>query len=283
MILKTLTNPFWVSVKQGILQQAKKDGVQVDIYAVQNESDANGQQQLFSDALNKNYAGIGFAPVTPVNLIPDIVQANQKAIETVNIDEQVDPTQLKNAGGSDYAFVSTDNIKVGQKAANYIVSKLGPAGGQVAIVEGIAGDVSGIDRTTGAEEGFKAGKNVQIVSEQPADWDQNKAMNVATNMIQRFPNLKAIYACNDVMALGVEQAVINANKKIMVVGTDGDPENLQSIKEGKITGTIEQDPVTIGEHALQLLEQAVKDKVKPNPNTPVKIEPVDSKLITQQS
>ena len=67
VILKTLANPFWVSMKQGILAEAEKQGVEVDIYAVSQEGDANEQLRLFENLLNKNYDGIAFAPITPVN------------------------------------------------------------------------------------------------------------------------------------------------------------------------------------------------------------------------
>lgn len=281
MILKTLSNPFWVSMKEGIEKEAANLGIQVDILAVSSEDDTQGQLKLFEDLLAKDYAGIGFAPLSPVNLIPQVVAANQKGIQVVNIDEKVDMTELKNAGGNVYAFVTTDNVKVGAKGAQFIVDTLGEAGGQVAIIEGKAGNASGEARKQGAEEVFKAAKGIELVASQPADWDRIKALDVTTNLLQRYPDLKAIYAANDTMALGALEAVKNANKQIIVVGTDGAPEAIQSVKDGQLAATVAQDAAEIGAASLRKLKEAVDKKVPFSKDTEPEIVSVDSQLITK--
>ncbi|WHY67396.1 D-allose transporter substrate-binding protein [Neobacillus sp. SuZ13] len=280
MILKTLSNPFWVSMKDGIEKEAKKLGVEVDIQTASSESDTQGQLKVFEDLLNKNYSGIGFAPLSPVNLIPEVVQANSKGIQTVNVDEQVDMKELKNAGGSVYAFITTDNKKVGAKGAQYIVDQL-KDGGQVAIIEGVAGNVSGEDRKDGATEVFKSASGIKLVASQPADWDRSKALDVAANLIQRYPKLKAIYAANDTMALGAVEAVKNAGKEIMVVGTDGAPEALESIKAGELDATVAQDSAKIGATALDKLVEAVDKKAKISKDAEPEKVAVDSYLVTE--
>lgn len=281
MILKTLSNPFWVSMKEGIEKEADKLGIQVDILAVASEDDTQGQLKLFEDLLNKDYVGIGFAPLSPVNLIPQVVAANQKGIQVVNVDEKVDMQELKNAGGNVYAFITTDNVKVGAKGAQYIVDTLGAGGGQVAIIEGKAGNASGEARKQGAEEVFKSAQGIELVTSQPADWDRIKALDVTTNLIQRYPELKAIYAANDTMALGALEAVKNANKQIIVVGTDGQPEALQSVKDGQLSATVAQDPAQIGATSLQKLKEAVDKKAPFSKDAEPETVAVDSNLITK--
>lgn len=124
----------------------------------------------------------------------------------MNIDEKIDMDTLKNAGGSVIAFATTDNEKVGEKGANYIMEQL-KDGGEVAIIEGKAGNASGEYRKNGATTAFTANSAFKLVASQPADWDRQKALDTAASMIQKYPNLKAIYCCNDTMALGALQAV----------------------------------------------------------------------------
>ena len=190
--------------------------------------------------------------------------------------------QLKTSGGSVLAFVTTDNIKVGAKGAQFIVDKL-VDGGEVAIIEGKAGNASGEVRKQGATEVFKANDKIKLVASQPADWDRSKALDLAANLIQKYPNLKAIYAANDTMALGALQAVMNANKqdKIIVVGTDGAPEALESIKQKGLSATVAQDSANIGAESLKLLIEALKNKPEINSNNTPKEIPVESNLITQ--
>ncbi|MBU8879254.1 D-allose transporter substrate-binding protein [Bacillus sp. FJAT-29790] len=259
IILKTLSNPFWTKMEEGIKEEAEELGVKVEILAAQSEDDMQGQLRMFEDLLNKDYDGIGFAPLSPVNLIPQAVNAYKKEIPTVNIDEKLDMDELVKSGGNVNAFVTTDNVQVGEQAANFIVEKIQK--GQVAIVEGKSGNASGEARKNGAKGVFESTDGIELVASQPADWDRNKALDVVTNMIQRYPDLTAIYAANDTMALGALQAVINAGKKdqIIVVGTDGAPEAIDSVKAGNLTATIAQDSAEIGKESLRLLVKAIKD------------------------
>ena len=280
IILKTLANPFWVSMKEGVQAEAQKKGVQVDIFAAASEDDIQGQQRLLEDAINKKYKAIGVAPITAVSMIQSIVAANQKGIYVVNIDEKVDLAQLKAAGGSVVAFLSTDNKAVGEKAGKFIVSKVG--NGKVAIIEGKAGNASGDARRDGANVAFKAGGN-QVVASLPADWDRARALDVATNMLQRNPDLKGIYCCNDTMALGAFQAVLNAGKqgKVVVVGTDGAPEALESVKAGDLSATVAQDSAGVGARSLDILIETLAKKPAIKADVPPQMISVDSRLVTK--
>ncbi|PJG85302.1 D-allose transporter substrate-binding protein [Conservatibacter flavescens] len=260
VILKTLSNPYWVDMKAGIEKEAKELGVSVDIFASPSEGDYQSQLQLFEDLINKDYKGIAFAPLSPANLVMPVAKAYRKGIYLVNLDEKIDTDNLSKAKGNVEAFITTDNVAVGGKAAQFIVDKLGSAGGEVAIIEGKAGNASGEARRRGATDVFAKNSTIKLVASQPADWDRIKALDVATNVLSRNPNLKAFYAANDTMAMGAAQAVINAGKQgqIIVVGTDGIPEAKKMVSEGKLTATVAQDPAEIGAKGLRLLVEAHK-------------------------
>ena len=283
VILKNQTSDFWMKMKEGVEAKAAEMGIKVDIYAAQSEEDTEGQLKIFENCLTKNYKAIGVAPLSPVNVVPAVVKANEKGIYVMNIDEKIDMDTLKNAGGSVIAFATTDNVKVGEKGAQYIIEQL-PDGGKVAIIEGKAGNASGESRKQGATEAFTAAGNFEIVASLPADWDRQKALDVATSMIQGNPDLKGIYCCNDTMAMGALQAVINANKlgEILVVGTDGNEDAVQSVQNGELSATVAQDPAGIGAASLEAMVKAVNDKAAIDPNVEPETIPVDSKLIVKE-
>lgn len=128
VVLKTLSNPFWVDMKKGIEDEAKTLGVSVDIFASPSEGDFQSQLQLFEDLSNKNYKGIAFAPLSSVNLVMPVARAWKKGIYLVNLDEKIDMDNLKKAGGNVEGFVTTDNVAVGAKGASFIIDKLGAEG-----------------------------------------------------------------------------------------------------------------------------------------------------------
>ena len=283
VILKTLANPFWQGVEKGVEAKAAELGVEVDVFASPSEGETQAQLQLFEDVLNRGYKGVGFAPISPVNLVQPAARAYKSGIALVNIDEQIDMDALKQAGGNVEAFITTDNVAVGRKGAGYIIDQLGAEGGEVAVIEGKPGAASGENRKAGATMAFEEAPNITIIASQPADWDRLKALDVATNIIQSTPNLRGFYCANDTMALGVQQAVQNAGKagKILVVGTDGQPEARKSVADGRLSATVAQDPQKLGADGFALLVEAVKSGKLIAQDAEPKQVAVDSVLITK--
>lgn len=283
VVLKTLSNPYWVEMKQGVEQKAKELGVSVDVFASPSEGDFQSQLQLFEDLTNKNYKGIAFAPLSSVNLVIPVAKAYQKGIHLVNLDEKIDLDNLAKAQGNVEAFITTNNVTVGGTAAKFIIDKLGNNGGEVAIIEGKAGNESGEARRIGATQAFKADNHIKLVASQPADWDRIKALDVATNVLQRNPQLKAFYCANDTMAMGAAQAVANAGQTghILVVGTDGVPEARKMVAEGMMTATVAQNPAEIGANGLAILVETVKSGKLIALDAKPRIVTVDSILVTK--
>lgn len=280
VILKTQASDFWIRMWEGVEKEAEAQGIKVDIYSAQSEDDLEGQLTILESCISKGYKGIAIAPLSSVNVLPAIGQATKNGITIVDVDEMFDAQELANQGGACVGFVATDNVAVGNKGGQFIVDKV-EAGSKVALIEGKSGNQSSEDRIQGAKKAFEDG-GLNIVSSQAADWDRQKALDIATTLIQQNPDLKGIYCANDGMALGVVQAVINADKvgEILVVGTDGDAEAITSISDGKLSATVAQDPANIGATGLKLLVDAVKNGNKGEVGTFPEKTPVDSVLVS---
>ena len=278
VILKVLSSQFWQSMRDGIQAKADELGIKVDIYAANTEDDVEGQITLLENAISKGYKAIGVAPISNVNLNNAIADATEKGIKIVNIDEKVDMEALAELGGACTAYVATDNVGVGRMGAEYLIEQIGGEG-EVAIVEGKAGAVSGENRRDGAKAAFEEA-GLTIVESQPADWDRTTAYDLATNYITAHPDLKAIYCCNDTMAMGVQEAVEASGKDIKVCGTDGNDDAIQSVADGKLCATVAQDPAAVGAKGLELMVQAVEEDLPMEPGAEVSTTGIDAILIT---
>lgn len=283
VILKTQATDFWVKMWKGVEAEAEAKGVKVDLYAAQSEEDLEGQLAILESCISKGYKGIAIAPLSSVNVLPGIAEATEKGITIVDVDEKFDETELENQGGACVAYVATDNVAVGNKGGQFIVDNV-DEGAQVAIIEGKSGNQSSEDRAEGARKAFEDG-GLDIIGSQAADWDRQTALDVATTYIQQNPDLKGIYCCNDGMALGAIQAVINADKvgEILVVGTDGDTEAVESIAAEQLSATVAQDPAQIGASSLDLLIDAVENGTTAEVGTFPEKTPIDSVLITAEN
>jgi ABC-type sugar transport system substrate-binding protein len=253
-IIKTEANEYWQAMAEGYRFAAARYGVEIEIGSVPTEADTAQQLALVESWLSRNFDALLVSPITPLNLNSALAQATAAGIPIINVDELI-PADAATEAGIDIAMrIASNNYQAGQLAGQYVLDHLDP-GSQVAILEGLAGNVSGQNRRDGFFDTVSATMNV--VASQPADWDRARALNAATNILQANPDLRAIYACNDTMALGAAEAVRAAGLEgqVIVIGTDAIPEALDAIREGRMTGTVAQYPY---EMAFIAVESAIK-------------------------
>lgn len=236
----TLTNPFWVDMKNGYEQAARELGVNLEVMAAPTENDAKSQLETLDAMVAKDFKALIISPIEPFNLVPGVVRANERGIPVINLGPHIDIDAVREAGGTIDGRILVDFEEQGELAAQYIVDKLDANGGEVAIIQGIPGAGQSEGRTAGARKVFDRSENVKVVSVQPANWDRNQAYNIASNLIQAHPNLKAIFSCNDVMALAAVDALEAAGKRdgMIVFGVDFISEAHEAIKEGRLDGSI---------------------------------------------
>jgi ABC-type sugar transport system substrate-binding protein len=249
VVIVTLSNPFWVSMKNGYEKAAKDFGIQIDVQAAPQENSVTAQLNLLENMVAKGYDVIVAHTITAQNLIPGLVKATRKGVITIT-DKRVDVKAATEAGAKPI-FIDMVNFRLqGRLGGQYIVEKLKKeGGGKVAIIEGLPGAPQSEARRDGAKDAFGADPSIKLVSVQPGDWDRTKAYNITTNLLQAHPDLKAIMCANDIMALAALEAIDAAGKKgqVTVVGIDLITQAKEAISEGRLAGSVAFSPFIIGE------------------------------------
>jgi ABC-type sugar transport system substrate-binding protein len=253
-IIKTEATEYGQAMAKGYNDAAARYGVKVEVGSVATEADTSQQLALLESYIDQNFDALLVSPITPTNLNSALATASQKGIPIFNVDELIPADAAKEAGINIAMRIASNNYQAGQLAGQYVLDHL-QAGDQVAILEGIAGNVSGQNRRDGFYDTVNATLNV--VASQPADWDRSKALDVATNILQANPDVKAFYCANDTMALGAVAAVQAAGLegKVIILGTDAIPEALDAVRAGSMAGTVAQYPY---EMAFIVVESAIK-------------------------
>jgi ribose transport system substrate-binding protein len=238
-------NPFWAAVESGAMEKGKEMGVDVVVLAPPQESDVQAQIAQIEDQIAKGASGIALAPTDPNALAPVVEAAKAKGIPVVFVD-----TKGINDG---VTFIGTNNEAGAALAADFICKSI-PAGSDVAILQGIVTQSTGQARAEGSKKGLE-GCGLKVVAEQTAEWDRAKGMAVTENILTGNPNIKAIFASNDNMALGAVEALKNANKlkDVMVVGFDANPDAAASVLAGEMTATVAQAPKNMGSFGIDAL------------------------------
>ncbi len=249
VVLITLANPYWVTMKEGYENAAKELEIQIDIQAAPQENSLVAQLDLLENMVAKGYDAICAHTITAQNLIPGLVKANQKGVLVVT-DKRVDLKSAREAGANPVVISLVDYYDQGKLGGEFLCREIGKkGGGKVAIIEGLPGAPQSEDRRNGAREAFSRCPSLQLVSVQPGNWDRMKAYHVATNLIQAHPDLKGIFCANDVMALAAVEAIELAGKKgqVSVVGVDLIAQAKEAIAQGRLAASVSQSPFIIGE------------------------------------
>ncbi|WP_282004037.1 ribose ABC transporter substrate-binding protein RbsB, partial [Veillonella denticariosi] len=259
--VSTLNNPFFVTMKEGVEAQAKALGLKVKIVDAQN--DPAKQANDISDLLESGVSVLIVNPVDSAAISTSVEAANAKNIPVITVDRSADK-------GKVVAHIASDNVKGGEMAAQLIADKLGN-GAKVAELEGIPGASATRERGQGFHN--VADKSLTVVAKQSADFDRTKGLNVTTNMLQANPDVQAIFAHNDEMALGAIQAAKSAGKTIFIVGFDGTADADKAVQDGTLAATIAQQPDQMGKIAIDTAQKVIKGEA-----VEAKI-PVDLKVV----
>ena len=144
--------------------------------------------------------------------------------------------------------IASDNVLGAELATQYIVDTLGE-GAKVAELEGVPGASAAIDRSQGFHN--IADAKMEVVASQTANFDRTEGMSVMENILQANPDVQAVFAANDEMALGAVEAIDGAGKDVLVVGFDATDDAIAAINEGRMAATIAQQPDLIGKTAVE--------------------------------
>lgn len=267
LVLKTLNNPFFIDMQKGAQEAAQKLGVNLQVQAAEREVDVEKQMQIIENLIQSKVAALCITPSGSKEVVPAIVKANQAGIPVIIVDTRVNAETLQAANGKTAGFIGSDNLEGGRVAGEFIAKQLGGKG-KVALLEGIPGHETGDSRLKGFREIIAKHPDMQIVSSQTANWERDQGYNVFQNMLQAHPEIQALFACSDLMALGAVEAIAAAGKtgKIIVVGFDAFSEAREAVTKGTMQATVAQSPAEMGRTAVEnawkvLKGEAIKDDI----------------------
>jgi len=262
VLLKTLSNPFWGAMEQGVEDGAKAVGAEYYLQAVESDQAAEPQLNVCNTMLERKPAVMITAAINSTNLLPCLKRANDMGIPVVDLDANIDYAVAQEAGVEITFTIGSDNEAAGAQGADYVASIVGmDAKGPVLVIEGLSGNITGQKRARGFAERLKeVAPGLEIVASLPGDWDRGKAANITNDILTRHADLKAIFAANDVMALGAVETAYAAGKgdAIVIVGVDGNVDAVESIKSGRLNASVAQLPYLVGKQAVEKVTEVLE-------------------------
>jgi ribose transport system substrate-binding protein len=199
-----------------------------------------------------NYLVVG--PIDGTAIIPGLKAAHEAGIPVIVIGNPA----AKEGDAYVTATRVPDDGQMGLGSAELVVQAIGD-GGSVVIVDGLAGQPAVLLRHATIDPYFKEHK-IQVLGDQPADWDSNKAATVTEDFMTRFPKVNAIFSMDGSETPGVLRAATDAGFKGPVIGLGGTATELAALKAGKLYGTTCMSAGRNGEEGFAVIEAIIAGK-----------------------
>jgi ribose transport system substrate-binding protein len=233
----TQQSPFYVALGDGVRAAAEAAGATL-IYVDAN-GDIEKQNNDIEDLITQGVDALLINPVDPQGIAPSMASAEAAGIPVITVD--------RFAEGA-IAHIGRDNVAMGRLVGDAVLAELGSEGGKILEIQGDAGGTVAMDRSAGFNAAFEGVDSVTVVQGPYAEYIRANAVTAMQDLLQAHPDVRAVYAHNDDMALGALQVLLeNGRTDVLVSGFDGLMEAVEAIANGdQYVATSLNDPISLG-------------------------------------
>jgi len=291
LITKTDTNPFFVKMKEGAQEEAKKQGVELQSFAGKQDGDNESQVQAVENLISAGAKGFLITPNDSKAIVPSIDKAHQQDMLVIALDTPTDPPDAVDA------TFATDNYQAGKLIGQWAKAKFAKDGKQakIAMLDLNANQVSvDVKRDQGFLDGFgiqvgdpnKIGdeKDPRISGHDVTDGAEDKGRTAMENLLQKDPSINLVYTINEPAAAGAYQALKAAgkDKAVTIVSIDGGCPGVDNVSKGIIGATSMQFPLKMASLGVEAIAKYAKDGTKPQATPGKDFVDTGTQLITDQ-
>lgn len=257
--MKSLQADFFKVMQQGAEDYVARTGCcDLTCVGTDTQTEIDRQIELVDELASAGMDAIVVVPIDSKALVAPVARAISKGIKVVNIDIKLDDELLREAG-VEVDFVGPDNLSAAYTVGKVLADALAE-GDEVILIEGLPVADNAKQRKAGFEKAI-AERSLNCVASEPANWETATAAEVFGRLYAAHPGVKAVFCCNDAMALGVIDVLKRDGRRpgeVKIVGFDNDAVMEPLLAEGWMLATIDAFASQMGvegiKHALHLLE-----------------------------
>lgn len=274
VVVSTLNNPWFVVLGEAAKARAMELGYDATIFDSQN--DTAKEAAHFENLIAAGYKAVLFNPTDANGSVANVRKAKAAGVPVFCIDREINATDAATAQMLSDSYSGC--VALGQ----YFVKQVGKEG-KYAELLGIVGDNNTWNRSKGFHSVVDRYTNLVMVAQQSADFDRAKGLEVFESILQKNPDIKAVFCGNDAMAMGAYQALVAAGKgdQVKVFGFDGADDVVKLIAEKKIAATGMQFPKVMAQKAAEFADEYIKGKRDFQQKIPVKVELVTPENVSK--
>lgn len=271
---KSLNNPYWQSVEQGMDKAAKELGVEAKFVAPV-EADVAKQVSMIEGVVQQGKDGIAISPNDPSSVRGVISRAIKKGIPTITFDSDAPESER-------ICYVGTDNFAAGKEAGKQLAKFMGGKG-TVVIITGGLGALNLNQRIAGFKDALKAYPSMKILNTYPCNDDQARAHEIIEGVLRSRQDLGGIFAVGLWAVLPAGKILSSTGKagKVKVVGFDTLESELELVKNGSVQALIGQRPYEMGYRSVKVLYDLANGKKPASKIIPTGVDIVTSENVDQ--
>jgi ribose transport system substrate-binding protein len=265
VVVSTLNNPWFVVLSEAAKARAIELGYEATVFDSQN--DTAKEAAHFENLIAGGYKAVLFNPTDANGSVANVLKAKKENVPVFCMDREINSTDAA------VSQMLSDNYSGCQKLGEYFVKTVGKEG-KYAELLGLVGDNNTWNRSKGFHSVVDRFPGLKMVGQPTADFDRAKALEVMESILQKDPDIKAVFCGNDAMAMGAYQALVSAGKaeQVKVFGFDGADDVVKLIAEKKIAATGMQFPKVIAQTAAEYADKYIKGERKFEQKVPVKVD-----------
>lgn len=271
IIISTLNNPWFVFLGESAAAKAQALGYETKIFDSQNNTALESDH--FDNVIVSGYQAILFNPTDADGSIVNVLKAKEAGIPVFCMDREINSTEAATSQ------ILSDSYSGSVAIGKYFTQQLNKKGRYVELL-GLVGDNNTWARSKGFHSVVDNYPDLQMVAQQSADFDRNKALEVMESILQAHPEIDGVFCGNDAMAMGAYQALAGAGKAetVQVFGFDGADDVISAIQTGKVAATGMQFPKVMAERAAIFADEYINGKRDFAQKIPVAVE-----LVTREN
>jgi len=234
---KNRTNPAYTAARLGADRTAARHGARTVHYVPEQPDDIGEQIVLVERAIAERPDAVVFVPVHATAMNPSVRKLNAAGIPTVNYLNRL-------TEGRFVSFVGSDDYRLAGDIAAYLFRRIGGRG-DVVIIDGVPGAVTSRNRSRGFVDAVRQWPGIRVVASRPGDYQRETAKRVIAELLATLPRIDGILSANDVMSLGIIEALEAAGRSIPLIGVNALPEAIAAVKSGKLLATVDFNAMKI--------------------------------------
>ena len=223
---KNLSNPAYAAARLGAERAAQSFGAEVRHFVPELADDPEQQSALVARALLWAPAAFVFTPVHATRLDPAIASIQQTGIPIFGFVNRMAP-------GLCVSYVGSSDARLAADIAGHLFRHL-DGRGNVAVVEGPADSVTSIERVQAFDAAAAAYPGIRIVARCSGGYQREPARAAFAQLLAQHERIDAVLAANDIMAIGVLDALKTAGRRATVVGVNAIPQAIEAIARGEM-------------------------------------------------